>query len=129
MNRKIRYASLLSLLGALALSPAAFAQHADMFATMDGNGDGSVSAEEHAAGASAMFAKVDANHDGSVTAEEMKAGHAAMGGHREHAMGGAEKKGCCDMPCCDRMGGDKMKHDMKDHDGHDMGAAASPAAG
>lgn len=113
MNRKIRYASLLSLLGALALSPAAFAQHADMFATMDSNGDGKISAEEHAAGAGAMFAKVDANHDGSVTAEEMKAGH----------------KGCCDMPCCDKMGEGKMKHDMKDHEGHDMGAMASPAAG
>jgi Ca2+-binding EF-hand superfamily protein len=111
MNRKIRYASLLSLLGALALSPAAFAQHADMFATMDGNGDGKISAEEHAAGASAMFAKVDANHDGSVTAEEMKAGHAAMGE--------GSKKGC-DMPCCDKM---------KEHAGHDMGAMASPAAG
>lgn len=118
MNRKIRYAPLLSLLGALALSPAAFAQHADMFATMDSNGDGKISAEEHAAGASAMFAKMDANHDGSVTAEEMKAG----------------KKGCCDMPCCDKMGGDKTTHDMnghdmKGHEGHDMGAMASPAAG
>ena len=104
MNRKIRYASLLSLLGALALSPAALAQHA--------------------AGAGAMFAKVDANHDGSVTAEEMKAGHAAMGEHREHAMGEDDKKGCCDMPCCDKMEGDKMKHDMKDHD---MGADAGDA--
>ena len=84
MNRKIRYASLLSLLGALALSPAAFAQHAD------------------------MFAKMDANHDGSVTVEEMKAGHAAMGEHPEHAMGEGDKKGCCDMPCCDKM----KDHDM-----------------
>lgn len=117
MNRKIRYASVLSLLGALALSPAAFAQHADMFATMDGNGDGRISAAEHAAGASAMFAKMDANHDGSVTAEEMKADHAAMGEHREHAMGEGDKKGCCDMPCCDKM------------KGHGMGAMASPAAG
>jgi hypothetical protein len=121
MNRPIRYASLLSLLAALALSPAAFAQHADMMGKMDGNGDGRISAAEHAAGAQAMFDAADADHDGYVTAAEMKAGHAAMDKHGDaHDMG--DRKGCCDMPCCDKMD-DKMKHDMKDDDAHDTGGA------
>jgi hypothetical protein len=121
MNRHIRYASLLSLLAALALSPAAFAQHADMMGKMDSNADGRISAEEHAAGAQAMFKAANADHDGFVTAAEMKAGHAAMDKHGDkHDMG--DKKGCCDMPCCD-----KMKHDMKGDEAPDMGAAASDA--
>jgi hypothetical protein len=124
MNRDIRYASLLSLLAALALSPAAFALHADLMGRMDGNGDGRISAEEHAAGAQAMFAAADADHDGYVTAAEMKAGHAAMDEHGDkHDRG--DKKGCCDMPCCDKMD-DKMKHDMKGDEAH-TGADASDA--
>ena len=126
MNRHIRSASLLSLLAALALSPAAFAQHADMMGKMDSNADGRISAGEHAAGAQAMFEAADADHDGYVTAAEMKAGHAAMDEHGDkHDMG--DKKGCCDMPCCDRMD-DKMKHDMKGDEAHDTGADASDAS-
>ena len=45
---------------------------------MDTNHDGVVSADEHAAGAKQMFAKVDADHDGNVTATEMDAAHHAM---------------------------------------------------
>ena len=124
MNRHIRSASLLSLLAALALSPAAFAQHADMMGKMDSNADGRISAGEHAAGAQAMFEAADADHDGYVTAAEMKAGHAAMDEHGDkHDMG--DKKGCCDMPCCDKMD-DKMKHDMKGDEAH-TGADASEA--
>src|SRR5688500_13395237 len=50
------------------------------FAKMDANGDGGVSADEHATGATAMFATMDANGDGSVTVEEMDASQVAMGG-------------------------------------------------
>ncbi|MDX8403622.1 MAG: hypothetical protein R8K54_04360, partial [Mariprofundaceae bacterium] len=38
----------------------------------DANGDGVISADEHAVGAAKHFARVDANSDGKVTREEMK---------------------------------------------------------
>jgi len=38
---------------------------------MDLDGDGVVTAAEHAAGARALFDHMDANHDGRVTREEM----------------------------------------------------------
>lgn len=49
--------------------------HGDMMKTMDSNGDGAISADEHAAGAKAMFDRMDANKDGTVTAEEMENAH------------------------------------------------------
>lgn len=67
----------------LALAPAAFAspdQSGDKFGMMDSNGDGSVSAEEHAAGANAMFNAMDANKDGNVSAAEMDAGRKGESG-------------------------------------------------
>jgi Ca2+-binding EF-hand superfamily protein len=45
---------------------------------MDTDHDGSVSAEEHAAGAKQMFQKMDADGDGIVTAKEMDAAHKDM---------------------------------------------------
>jgi hypothetical protein len=51
----------------------------DQVRMMDGNGDGRVSPQEHAAGAKLMFEKIDADHDGEVTATEMDAAHAAAG--------------------------------------------------
>jgi hypothetical protein len=50
------------------------------FAAMDGDGDGKVTAAEHAAGARTMFAKMDADRDGKVTAAEMTAAHKAVTG-------------------------------------------------
>jgi Ca2+-binding EF-hand superfamily protein len=60
---------------------------------MDTNGDGKVSAEEHAAGAGRMFATIDANRDGRVTAAEMGAAHERVTGHKpaKGEMGAAEK--------------------------------------
>ena len=77
MNRSNRTGLLLALCG-LALSPAAFAQKHDMHAMMDSDGNGAISAAEHAAAAQKMFAKADANGDGSVGADEMKAMHQQM---------------------------------------------------
>ena len=83
MNRTTRIAPL--LLGTLALSSPLLAHppgmhhggmHDDMFATMDADHDGRISAQEHAAAAQAMFARADANHDGAVTLDEMQAMHA-----------------------------------------------------
>lgn len=51
---------------------------ADKIKVVDSNGDGILSAEEHAAGAAAIFAKMDADRDGTLNKEEMAAGHAAM---------------------------------------------------
>lgn len=50
------------------------------FAMMDGNGDGRVTAEEHASGAAAMFATMDADGDARVTVAEMDAAQSKLGG-------------------------------------------------
>ena len=74
----IRMTLLLSLaLGAVpaailaADKPAASSGQAEL-ESMDENGDGALSAAEHAAGARQMFLKIDRDHDGLVTADEMK---------------------------------------------------------
>ena len=48
------------------------------FAQMDSNGDGAISAEEHAAGAAKRFSAMDTNGDGKVTRDEMKGHWKAM---------------------------------------------------
>jgi Ca2+-binding EF-hand superfamily protein len=50
------------------------------FARMDTNGDGRISADEHAAGAAAMFRTMDSDADGKVTVAEMDAAQATLGG-------------------------------------------------
>ncbi|HYG06169.1 MAG TPA: hypothetical protein VD865_07115 [Stenotrophomonas sp.] len=51
---------------------------ADKIKEIDSDGDGRLSAAEHAAGTQQMFAKLDANADGKLTEAEMQAGHDAM---------------------------------------------------
>jgi len=51
---------------------------ADKIKVIDSDGDGALTADEHAKGSAAMFAKMDANKDGFLSKEEMAAGHAAM---------------------------------------------------
>jgi Ca2+-binding EF-hand superfamily protein len=53
--------------------------------TMDTNGDGRLSAEEHASGARRMFEAMDADHDGRVTAAEMDAAHERVAGRKAAA--------------------------------------------
>lgn len=57
----------------LALAGAAAAQSAPPARPlpMDANGDGVVTAQEHAEGARRVFEQMDANHDGKATREEM----------------------------------------------------------
>jgi Ca2+-binding EF-hand superfamily protein len=51
---------------------------ADKIKVIDTNGDGVLSAEEHATGSRSMFEKMDADKDGALTKAEFDAGHAAM---------------------------------------------------
>jgi Ca2+-binding EF-hand superfamily protein len=51
---------------------------ADKIKVVDTNGDGVLTADEHAAGAKMMFDKMDTNHDGFLSKAELAAGHAKM---------------------------------------------------
>ncbi|MCF7822025.1 MAG: EF-hand domain-containing protein [Mariprofundaceae bacterium] len=69
------------LIAALAMPVAAMAcpgkgdaKRGGHFQKMDTNGDGVVTADEHAAMAARHFSKMDANGDGKLTSDEMKAG-------------------------------------------------------
>lgn len=52
----------------------------DKFGRMDSNGDGQVTAAEHATGADKQFKQLDGDMDGFVSAAEMDAAHAAHPG-------------------------------------------------
>jgi hypothetical protein len=67
------------LIAALAMPVAAMAcpgkgdaKRGGHFQKMDANGDGVVTADEHAAMAAKRFSKMDANGDGKITDDEMK---------------------------------------------------------
>jgi hypothetical protein len=64
----------------------------DMLGRWDGNGDGQLSASEHAAAAAAMFDRMDDDHDGFLGRAEFDLGHApmheGMHGPDGHAMRG-----------------------------------------
>lgn len=49
---------------------------ADKIKKVDSDGDGRLSAAEHAAGSKKMFADTDSNHDGNLSGTEMQAAHA-----------------------------------------------------
>ena len=77
-NRKNAYSWRMGavLLGALAVaSPALADDPGSKFKMMDANGDGMISASEHAAAVTKMFGEMDTNGDGNVTAAEMDARH------------------------------------------------------
>ena len=57
----------------------------DHMKMMDTNGDGKVTATEHADGCKQMFTKMDANSDGRVTAAEMDAAHPMMKHHKDQS--------------------------------------------
>jgi Ca2+-binding EF-hand superfamily protein len=50
----------------------------DKIRMVDTDGDGVLTASEHAAGAASMFLMMDADRDGAVTEAEMQKAHAAM---------------------------------------------------
>ena len=136
MARSNRMPLLAAFLGAMLAAPAVLAQHHDMHGMMDADGNGAVSAAEHAAAAQAMFDKADANHDGSLDADEMKGAHAGMAKHDLGDGATTIASGCCagdgeggQMAGCG-MGdkpdpvGDAMSGHAA-HEGHG-GAAATP---
>lgn len=51
---------------------------AEKIKVVDTNGDGMLTAEEHAVGSKMMFDKMDTNKDGLVSKAELDAGHAKM---------------------------------------------------
>ena len=53
------------------------------FKMMDSNGDGKISADEHAVAAAKRFSKMDANDDGFVSKKEMRKHYKKM--KRKHA--------------------------------------------
>lgn len=65
---------------------------ADKIKVVDGNGDGVLTAAEHAQASKSMFEKMDANRDGHLTAAEWDAGHAML------AKGGAASAGSRNRP-------------------------------
>jgi Ca2+-binding EF-hand superfamily protein len=89
------------------------------FEMMDSNGDGKISAEEHAAGAKKMFQMMDADNDSKVTAAEMDAAHEKIAGKPKSAAKGHEMSAA-----------DKIKVVDSNHDGvlsadeHEAGAKA-----
>src|SRR6185295_12490502 len=97
---------------------------------MDTDGDGSISAAEHAAGAKQMFAKMDADGDGIVTAKEMEAAHkdmpTAKGSAGESDTGTASRLGKSDTHH-DKSAAAKIK--MIDTDGDGAITAAEHDAG
>jgi Ca2+-binding EF-hand superfamily protein len=131
MNRNLHHTILFSMLGGLALTASAWGHdmgpagdmHADgMFAQMDSNHDGRISAQENAAGAQAMFMRMDTNHDGKLSADEMAAGHKMMM-HGDHDMDGMDHHGMNgdnmhgDGMHADGMHGDRMARMDSNHDG------------
>lgn len=72
---KILAVGIASILCGIAMAGGGKDDHMKM---MDSNGDGKVTAAEHADGCKQMFTKMDANKDGRVTAAEMDAAHPAM---------------------------------------------------
>ena len=51
---------------------------ADKIKVIDTDGDGILTAEEHAAGSRSMFEKMDTDKDGFLTKTDLSAGHASM---------------------------------------------------
>ncbi|HEY8926083.1 MAG TPA: EF-hand domain-containing protein [Polyangia bacterium] len=111
-----------ALLGSLAAVPVALANKEGaeahgpdaMFKMMDANGDGKISAQEHADAAKKMFTKMDTNGDGKVTAAEMDAFHEHLMARKMH---GDASKEPHKSEHGEMSSADKIKAIDTDHDG------------
>ena len=88
---------------------------ADKIKAMDTDGDGKLSAAEHAAGANEMFGKMDKDGDGKLSKAEMNEGHDKMM---------SKDKAMKDDAWKDKEKGTSA--DMTDHSGHDAATATAP---
>lgn len=90
---KTRFRILMCSLSLVTL-PVAFAggDKDEKFSKMDTDGDGRISRVEHRAGAQQMFAEMDANRDGLVTAAEMEGKKEMKQANREHGEMSASEK-------------------------------------
>ena len=88
---------------------------ADKIKAMDTDGDGKLSAAEHAAGAKEMFGKMDKSGDGNLSKTEMNEGHDKMM---------SKDKAMKDDAWKDKEKGTSA--DMTDHSGHDAATATAP---
>lgn len=79
----------------------------EQFQKMDSNADGKLSPEEHAAGAKAMFATMDADKDGKVTALEMETAHDQM--KKAHGVDGHHKANKAHAGKMDLKAAEKIK--------------------
>jgi Ca2+-binding EF-hand superfamily protein len=110
---------------------------APQFKMMDTNGDGKISADEHAAGAKKMFEMMDADKDGKVTADEMTAAHAKITGKKSGPteMSAADKIKVMDtngdgvLSADEHAAGAKMMFDSMDADKDGFLTPAEMAAG
>lgn len=110
-----RAARWLALAG-LVVAAGAWANDPDRkFKDLDADGNGSISAAEHAAGVGAMFDRMDADRSGTVTAAEMDAAHRMKGDDR--------KAGASGHPPGQHGAMDREAH----QGGHDMGPRKSSA--
>ncbi|MEO8669813.1 MAG: hypothetical protein ABI411_00785 [Tahibacter sp.] len=106
----------------------------DEIATMDADGDGKISASEHAAGAKAMFDDMDVNKDAMVTVEEMDAKHAKMP-RKAGEMSSAEKIAVIDsdkngvLSAEEHAAGSRQMFDKMDKDKDGFVSAAEMQAG
>lgn len=73
---------------------------ASHFQQMDSNGDGVITAEEHAAAAAKRFATMDSNGDGKLTREEMRQHWQQM--HRKRQSECPWKEDCPNWKNCPR---------------------------
>jgi Ca2+-binding EF-hand superfamily protein len=127
MTRKFLFLGLLAAGGFIA-SPARANNKDDKFKMMDTDGDGKISAEEHAAGARKMFTAMDADKNGKVTAAEMDAFHTQMPGKKagQTEMSSTDKIKMMDtngdgtLSAAEHEAGAKMMFDKMDtnHDGY-----------
>jgi Ca2+-binding EF-hand superfamily protein len=87
----------------------------DHMKMMDKDGDGKITAAEHADGVKTMFSKMDANKDGQVTAAEMDAMHDTMkdkGHATARADGGPNEQKMADKKAYDDTGTGKSMPKM-----------------
>jgi Ca2+-binding EF-hand superfamily protein len=109
----------------------------DMMKMMDANSDDKVTHQEHAACAARMFAKMDADRDGIVTATEMDAGHERVTGKAaaKGELSTAEKIKVIDadgdgkLTAAEHVSGSQMMFERMDADRDGFLTAAEIAAG